>query len=246
MANNPIALHLVNLSVQNETIPTYWYQIKHHIKGLYIRDGNIREIQSNAFNTAAFKRLQHLELDGLALKHINSGIFNGLFSLKVLIIRNLNLYTFEPNAFIPNQNPVKNNLNQYFDQHQSFSSGYSMWNHSSTYFETFYLTDNIGPSTPWIVLKNLPVIITTAFISSIFSFYVSFKISFVLLQVFRTIQRKVKRFIRNVENDAAAMFAVQNDIEIYRLPVRKIRKLRFCDLYFLLKRKKMNEQVPSA
>lgn len=245
MANYPIALHLVNLAAQNQMIPAYWYESKHNIKTLYICDENIRDIQSNAFNTDAFKHLIHLELDGLAIKQIKSGVFNGLFSLKVFIIRNANLLNFQSNSFIPNQNPAKNTLCQHLYRHQSVGTVLPEWNQSSTYFETFYLVEYNGPSTPWIVLKNVPVIITIALLSSLFSFSLSLKVSFVLLQLFRKMHKQIKEFIQNVENEAAAMFIVENDISIYRtcVPLRKMQKLRFIDLHFLLKRRQSNGRV---
>lgn len=246
MGDHPIALHLVNFAAQNQIIPAYWYNAKHNIKSLYIRDENIRDIQSNAFNTDAFKRLIYLEFDGLkAIKHISAGLFNGLFSLKVFIIRNANLFNFQSSLFIPNQNPAQNTLSRHFYRHQSVGKVFPKWNQSSTYFETFYLAESYTPSKPWIVLKNIPVIITTALLSSLFSFSLSLKVSFVLLQLSRKINRKAKEFMQNVENEAAAMFVVENDISNYRarVPMRKIQKLRFSDLHFLLKRRQLNGQL---
>lgn len=105
MANYAILLHLV--SACNQTIPTQWHKVKHHLSRLHIRDSDIIAIEPNAFNTDAFKQLYYLEFDSMHIKWFSHGMFNGLISLKVFVLRNLHLYTFGFNPPILSQNPAQ-------------------------------------------------------------------------------------------------------------------------------------------
>lgn len=216
----------MSLIVQNETIPAYWNVNKQNIKILCIRNSKITEIATNAFNTDAFKRLLYLELDGITVNRFRNGMFNGLTSLKVLILRNLKIHTFQFNSFISNQNSAFM-LNKNADIYQSLDRNLPKRNYSSVNFEILYLIDNSAPLTPWIVVKKIPVILITILISSLFSFSLGLKLSFTLMHTFIKIYKYFKKFIQDFENDAAAMF-IRNDIIIYTT-VKKIRKVHFHD-----------------
>lgn len=229
MKKYPIALHFIHLNAQNETIPAYWNENKHNIRSFCIQNSNITTIGINAFNTEAFRRLYYLEFDGIFVKQLKNGMFNGLTSLKVLILRNLNVHTFHFNSFIPNQNSALV-LNKNTDIYQSLDRNVQKRNYSSISFEILYLVDSGTPYSPWIVLKKVPVIITTLSISSILSFSLGLKISFTLMHTFQKIHRNLRNFVQNLENDAVAMY-VQNDFITYRtyIPVKRIKKVRFND-----------------
>lgn len=240
MAENRIALHFVNLSVQNDVIPADWYREKHEVNGLCIRNGNIKAIESNAFNSKAFEHLYYIEFDGLAIRHFSNGIFNGLSFLRILILRNFNLNTFKSDLLIPSQNSALEDVHKIYIIRQkskrsplernhpkllNIHSG-SSFNAASSGFEVLYLNENIEQINPWIIMKKLKAILTVFLTSFLFSFSVGMKLSFSMLHSFRKISRKFKKFMQNFENDAAAMY-VQDEIMPSRLrsPVRKVRKV---------------------
>lgn len=238
MKTNPIALHLVNLNVKNEVLPVDWYKVKHNIKRLYIRNGNIASIESNAFNSKAFKRLYYLELDGLAIKHFKRDTFNGLVFLRILILRNLHLYKFQSNSFIPNVNAAWDekelkqmlDFNQYSDRNRNANSkhcecffDFGIKLNISTCLRALHLNDDSRPIMPWIVLKQLKLAVITVFLSSLFSFYIGFKLAFKIVQMYRKLSRQYDKFIQNLENDAVSIFIKDNTVS--QTTVKRIRKL---------------------
>lgn len=246
MAKNRITLHFVNLNVENDVLPAHWYKEKHSIKGLCIRNGNITAIESNAFNTKAFKHLYYLEFDGMAIKYFKSGIFNGLVSLRVLILRNLKWNIFQSNLLMPTQNSARNDVNRIVDVNHdlirsslmkncstSLDSGFEChFNILPTCIDILYLNEDNKPTTPWIILKKLKVIVTTLMTSSLFSFSIGMKLSFSILHTCRKISWNFKKFINNLENDAAAMY-ILNDVVPNRIrsPIWRIRKIRKLHLF---------------
>lgn len=246
MATNRIALHLVNLSVRNDIIPAGWYKERHRLKSLCIRNGNITAIESNAFNTKAFEHLHYLEIDGIAVKCFKSGMFNGLVSLKILILRNLNLNKCQWDFRLPAQNPAWNDINQVNDLYRlqssmkrncSYSRNFNhikQFNIATTCFEIFYLNENYQPVSPWTVFKKLKVILTTLLASSLFSFYLGFRLSFSIFNTFRKITRKLKEFRNQFINDAAAKYISNESIEDpIRFPIKKRTTSSFYWLAFL-------------
>lgn len=223
-------------------IPAHWYKEKHNLKSLCIRNGNITSIQENAFNTEAFERLHYLEIDGLAIKLFKSGTFNGLVSLRVLVLRNLHLYTFQSNTLIPAQNSAWSDFHQKVDIYQysarnmvkrncrsclsfDFASNLSL-----NCIEILYLNDDDRPAAVWIVLKKLKVIMITVIMSSFFSFSLGMKLSFTMMHAIRKFNRDFKNFIKNLENDAVAMFVQHDDISNGTSYVAKrARKIHFSD-----------------
>lgn len=239
MAKNRIALHFVNLSIQNDAIPADWYTEMHNVRGLCFRNGNITAIESNAFNTKAFEYLYYLEFDGLAIKHITSDTFNGLVSLKVLILRNLNLNMFQSDFLMPTKNLAWNDVHRTVNFYSvrsalkrncsnslslSFVSQFNVLNLSKC-IEMLYLNEDTQPTSPWIIIKKLKVVITTTLTSSLFSFSLGMKLSFSILHSFRKISRNLKTFLNNFENDAASIYNTHRT----RIPMRKSRKIHFID-----------------
>lgn len=216
MATNRIALHLVKLSARNDAIPAGWYKEKHRVKSLCIRNGNITAIESNAFNARAFRHLYYLEIDGIAIKWLKSGMFNGLVSLRIFILRNLNLNKFQWDFRLPALNPAWNDINQVDDPYRllsltkrncshSINFNIKQFNIATTCFETFYLNETYRPISPWTVFKKLKVILTTVLASSLFSFYLGFKLSFFILNMLRKIIRKLDGFLNQFINDVATV-----------------------------------------
>lgn len=239
MSKYPIALHFVKLTVQNQMIPAEWYNMKHNVKSLCIRGGNIATIQENAFNTKAFKRLYYLEFDRVAITQFKSEMFNGLDSLRLLVLRHLHFYKFQSNSLIPTKNPTSKHFHQFVDLHQQKARyKYSVKNvlnlnctsclnfhRTSNCIEIFYLNDDETPISPWIALRQMNLILITL-IASFFSFFTSIKLSFTILYVVRKIQQKFNNFINNLENEAVAMF-IEYDDTTYT--IKKLRKVRFSD-----------------
>lgn len=195
MANYATALHLVNVSAPNETIPTQWYKAKHHLSRLCIRNSNISDIESNAFNTDAFKQLYYIEFDGMPIKWFSNGMFNGLVSLKFFVLRNFHFYTFELNPSVSNHNPAQCCHGQEFQierfsnfcsiRHECASSNFS------TDFEVFYFENDNPSSSPWIILKKVPIVIAITLVSTFFSFSLGITLSFALIRIFRSVSSRL-------------------------------------------------------
>lgn len=83
------------------TLPRNWYNFNHHILSLYIGGCNIQHIETGAFDSIAFKKLEILELHYMPLDYIHVGMFKGLSFLKFLSLTNLNMKNFSPNVLEP-------------------------------------------------------------------------------------------------------------------------------------------------
>lgn len=85
----------MNLTFPRNTLPAAWYP-NHELQIVQLR---IQDIESNAFETIAFRNIVMLTIK-MPLLFLRRGLLNGLYKLYILRFSNVQFTTIETSAFL--------------------------------------------------------------------------------------------------------------------------------------------------